>query len=481
MAQAKFLEGNLMRHVVSMAFASSIGLMALFFVDFLDMIFISMLGEAELAAAVGYAGSILFFTTSIGIGIAITTGALVARTLGQGDAERAKAFGTHVLVTGFVFGSFAAALVWIFVPDLLSFFGAKDRTLRLATEYLRIIVPSLPVLILAMCGGAILRAHGDARRSMWSTIAGGIVNAVLDPILIFGLDMKLQGAAWGSVAARVAVLIFAFWPIFKLYGGLIRPRLAGVLQDLNAIVGLAVPAMLTNVATPIGAAYVTRAVAQFGDEAVAGTAIISRLVPVSFAVVFALSGAIGPIVGQNFGARQYDRVRGTLINGLLFAGAYAVFVSVVLFLLRDSIGWLFSADGTALALIYLFCGPLSLAWFFNGALFVANASFNNLNRPTWSTILNWGRNTLGTMPFVSLGTQYWGAAGALIGQAAGGVIFAGIGVWLAFHLIRSYEDGRIDPDKRRRPIFQWYRPLNPHTNSRVERLQAALKASFRRF
>ena len=89
--QAVFLEGNLFRHIAVMSFTASVGLMALFIVDFVDMIFISMLGKSELAAAVGYAGAILFFTSSFGIGMAIAAGALVARALGAGMLKRRAA------------------------------------------------------------------------------------------------------------------------------------------------------------------------------------------------------------------------------------------------------------------------------------------------------------------------------------------------------------------------------------------------------
>ena len=85
--QAKFLEGNLLRHITVMSLTSSLGLMAVFAVDFIDMVFISMLGKAELAAAIGYAGAILFFTTSFGIGMAIAAGALVALTDGERETD----------------------------------------------------------------------------------------------------------------------------------------------------------------------------------------------------------------------------------------------------------------------------------------------------------------------------------------------------------------------------------------------------------
>jgi len=187
-------------------------------------------------------------------------------------------------------------------------------------------------------------------------------------------------------------------------------------------------------------------VAQFGDQAVAGMAIMGRLSPVAFAVIFALSGAVGPIIGQNFGARRYDRVRETLIAALQFTGLYVLAIAVALSLVRDGVVMLFSARGLTQDIIYLFCGPLALAYFFNGAVFVSNAAFNNLNRPFFSTLLNWGRHTLGTIPFVIVGAGMAGALGALIGQAAGGVFFGLFGIFTGFRLIRAYERGDIDPD-----------------------------------
>ena len=186
--RAVFLEGSLMRHITVMALTSSVGLMAVFLVDLVDMIFISMLGRDELAAAVGYAGAVLFFTTSFGIGMAIATGALVARAVGQGDSEGARRSASTALIYGVTFGAVFAALVWFNIPALLKLLGASGETLALGTHYLRIIIPSLPMLLVGMVGGAILRAHGAAKMAMWATLIGGAINAVLDPILILTLS-----------------------------------------------------------------------------------------------------------------------------------------------------------------------------------------------------------------------------------------------------------------------------------------------------
>ncbi|SUZ33296.1 Multidrug export protein MepA [Roseibaca ekhonensis] len=436
-ARAVFLEGNLFRHITVMALTSSVGLMAVFAVDFIDMVFIAMLGNAELAAAVGYAGAILFFTTSFGIGMAIAAGALVARALGKGDAELAKAQAAAALVWGVVFGAIFAAAVWLNLAPLAALMGATGETLDLAVHYLQIIVPSLPFLIVGMVGGAILRAHGDARRAMMATIWGALVNAVLDPILIFGLGLDLTGAALASVAARLAIAGTALIPIFRHHGGLVRPGLPEMSIAFVPIVTIAGPAILTQLATPVGQAVVTRAMASFGEAAVAGMAIVSRMTPVAFGVIFALSGAIGPVIGQNFGAGRMDRVRQAYRDGLLFCGLFTLAMTAILFALRGPIIGLFEAEGVTRDLLVLFCGPLALAFFFNGVIFVSNAAFNNMGYPFRSTWINWGRHTLGTVPFVLVGGALLGAAGVLIGQALGGVIFAAVGVAMVRRLMKD--------------------------------------------
>ena len=144
--QATFLEGSLLRHVTVMSLTASVGLMAIFFVDLVDMMFISMLGHAELAAAVGYAGAILFFTSSFGIGMAIAAGALVARALGAGDEPLAQQRATNTLFIGVLTSLIFAAVVWFNLESLAGLMGASGETLDLAVDYLSIIIPSLPVL-----------------------------------------------------------------------------------------------------------------------------------------------------------------------------------------------------------------------------------------------------------------------------------------------------------------------------------------------
>lgn len=210
--------------------------------------------------------------------------------------------------------------------------------------------------------------------------------------------------------------------------------------------------MLANIAAPVGGAYVTFAASEFGEAAVAGMAVIGRVTPIAFALIFTMSGSIGPIIGQNFGAGKHDRVRKAYNSSMVLIVVYVIPVVAVLYLLRGVIADVFSATGTARDLIYLFCGPLSLAWIFNGVIFISNASYNNLGHPFYSTWINWGRNTLGIIPFVYVAAQIWGAEGVLIGQMMGGAFAALVAFILSERLMKKSEQDAIPNLKD--PVFK---------------------------
>ena len=454
-----------MKHVITMTTTSALGLVTLFMVDLVDMYFLSLLGEVELAAAVGYSGSILFFTTSISIGVAIACGALVSKSIGENNNEKARRYIINIYVVGAFFAIVLAAVIWLYVPELLALLGAVGRTQELATQYLRIIIPTMPVMLIAMCSGAALRAVGAAALSMYSTVIAGVVNAVLDPILIFGFGMGIKGAAWASVAARVVMMLIGLYTSINKHNLISKFRVFHCIEDLPKIAAIALPAILTNISTPIGNAYVTATMAQFGDGAVAAMSVIGRVIPVAFGVVFALSGAVGPIVGQNFGAKQYHRVARTLSDSILFSLIYVAVISVILFLLRYQVPALFSLSGEAASLVIFFCTWIVFTFFFNGLQFVGNATFNNLGFPKYSTLLNFGKATLGTIPFVYLGAYFAGAQGVLAGQAIGSIVFGVLTYYFCKKLINNCADNEIEPGQKKSSFLRRF-PLWPYSSNR---------------
>lgn len=428
---AKFLSGPVMFHIWTMTSTSAIGLIGVFIVELIDMLFLSMLDSDDIIAGVGFAASISFFTVSLSIGITISMAALVSRMIGERNVSQARRYVVNIAVLALSLTSVLALIIWFNLASVFKLLGASGAPLDIGVSYLQILVPSLPVLATGMALSAALRAVGDAKLSMYATLFGGAVNAVLDPILIFSLNLGVEGAAIASVISRFVVLIVAFDGISRKHQLMARFVSSHFFQDLRQILKIAGPAMLTNMATPVGNAIVINAIAKFGGAYVAGFAIIGRISPVAFALVFALSGAVAPIIGQNYGARKLHRVKEVLWNALLFNVIYVVVVSLILYLFQNPLIALFNLKGEAAELMAVFCTWIAITFIFNGAQFVSNAAFNNLGKPIYAAWFNVGRSTLGTLPFVIAGAQMGGAPGVLIGQALGGFIFAAAGVVVA--------------------------------------------------
>ncbi len=440
--QGRLVTGSTLGHVIRMTAAGSIGLVAVFAVDALNLFYITLLRQPELTAALGYATALLFLAMSMSIGLSIAATALTSRALGRGQLALAREIaGASLIIVG---GCMAllALVSYPLIDPALHLLGARGQTLERAATLMRIVLPSWPLLGLGMCLSALLRATGDARRAMYVTLGAAATALVLDPLLILGLGLELHGVAIATVIVRVAMVAIGLHGLWHVHRLIARPDAARVLRELAPFMAIAMPAVLTQIATPVGNAFVTGAISSYGDEAIAGWTVIQRIIPVAFGLLFALSGAIGPIVGQNFGAQRLDRVSATVRDSLKVTLVYVLGIWALLALGSGQIADLFQAQGLARELIVFFCVFVAGSFLFNGALFVANAAFNNLGFAFYSTALNWGRSTLGVIPFVWLGQSWFGAKGVLAGYGLGVIAFGVFGMWWCFQVVGKMQEGK---------------------------------------
>jgi putative MATE family efflux protein len=422
------------------------GLMAIFAGDFANILFLGWLKDEAVIAAVGYGSAIVFFTISIGIGLSIAASALVSPAIGAGHYVRARRLSVNAHLASVLVAAVSGLLVWLWTPTLLGMMGATGRTLELAIRYLNIIVPSLPFLASAMTSAAVLRSVGDARRAMNITVSIAVVNTLLDPVLIYWLGLGIDGAALASSIARLVSMMIGLYGVIYVHNLMGRPSLKRFKSDVPLLATIAVPAVLTNIASPVANGYVTAAVSEFGDSAVAGWTIIGRVVPLAFGAIYALSGSIGPILGQNYGAGDHDRLKNAYTLSLAVTAAFTFVAWLCLALMAGPLTQLLNTTGEAADLVHLYCRWIAPLFLFMGALFVSNAAFNTLGRPRTSTLLNWGRATVGTIPPVMLGSSIAGVSGVLWGFMLGGIAFGCLAVWLGYRLIAEIANGRsFDP------------------------------------
>lgn len=438
---APFITGSTMRHVVIMTLTGALGLMALFAVDLVDLFFLSMLNQTAVTAAIGYAGTVVFTNLSVAIGSGIAAAALVARNVGAGDMVRARQYATSALLFSLLISAAITISINLVGGPLLSLLGAQGEAKRLAQLFIWTMTPGYILISGAICCSFILRGLGDARRAMYITLSAAIVTACMDPIFIFGLGWGIQGAAAATVVGYLVSFGIGLHGVIKVHKFLNPMLLSGLKRDFPALWAIALPAILTQLATPFANAYMTHEIAPFGDEAVAGFAIVGRVIPVAFGIIFALSGSVGPIIGQNYGARRHDRVRQTLNDGLVFATIYTLTTSLLLFIFRHQIAEAFNAAGRTVDIVVFFCTFIGVSWAFAGAQFVANAAFNNLGRARLSTWFNWGKATLGTIPFALVGAHLGGSEGILAGTAMGAVIFGIASVATAYRIVQASATG----------------------------------------
>lgn len=432
-APAVFTVGSTMRHVIVMTATGSVGLMAIFVVDLISLYWVSKLGEEALKAAVGYASQILFLAMAANIGMTIAISATTSRALGEGDRTVARRLAASGLAIATILAAAISVALFVFRdPILAGGLHAEGRAAEVASGFLAISLPANVFMMLGMGYSGVLRAAGDARRAMFVTLAGGVVTAFTDPLLIFGLGLGVYGAAWATVISRLVFFGVGLYGAVGVHGLVGRFDWAATRRDFKAVMTIGLPAMLANLATPVSAIYVVSVLSNLGVFAVAANTIVDRVIPVLFGVIFALTGSIGPILGQNLGAGLAGRVRRAVTDAFALAVGYALAAWALLALAAPLVVSAFDARGPSAEVVLFYCHFGVCAWVFVTCLFVANTVFNNLGFPFLSMAFNWGRATLGTIPFVTLGARWGGAQGAMLGIAAGAALFGLTGVAVAY-------------------------------------------------
>ena len=435
----KFLTGSTMKHVVSMSLMGSVGLISMFAVDLIDIYFLSLLDDWAIMAAMGYAITVTFFTTSFGLGLSVTAASFISRAIGQKDNAKADRLVAHMGAYIIGFMTLYSTIIYHKIQDILLFIGASRKTALLAQDYLEIMIPSAVFVALAITSSSILRCFGDGRRSMYVTLIGAGVNLILDPIFIFALDMGIQGAAIATVLSRFTMVCVGVYCIFEIHKVVPRLNRGKISSDFVKIAKFSTIAMCTNLASPIGNTLILMWLSPYGDSVISAWSVWGRLVPVFYGITFALSGAIGPIIGQNYGAYNMVRVRSVIKDALLFSCVIIITTSTIGFILRYDLANAFSLNAEStefFAFLFTYCSWLFV---FNALVFISNAIFNSLGVPHYSSLFSWARHVIGIVPFIIIGGYFFDAKGVALFAGLGGVVFGIISYSYALKYVKTIE------------------------------------------
>lgn len=459
MAQGRFLTGSTMGHVVRMTATGAFGITFVFLVDAANLLWISQLGQPQLVAAIGFAYAIQFFSVSSGVGLMIAATALVSRRIGEGDGAAARRQAGAAIAISCTIQGIVALLVVLLRHDLVALAGATGDTARLAARYLLLTVPSLIPMAVALAASGTLRAEGYGAKAMYVTLCSGAVLMVLDPIFIIWLGLGLDGAALGLVLFRFCLMGLALFFAAYQHDLIAWPDRDSVSDTWRPYMAIAVPAIATQMATPAGNYFLTIVMAPFGDDAVAAWAVVGRLTVLSFGGIFALSGAIGGIFGQNLGAGHYDRLRSTYRDALIFCALYTLVTWGLLLAVTPLVIDAFGLSGQGAEVLRAFTLVGAGAFIFLGGLFVSNAAFNTLGKPGRSTLLGWVKDGVLSWPLAALLAGVFGATGVIYGQAAAGALMGGLAALWGWRYVADLgpEANIAAPETRPWPNLDRYR------------------------
>ena len=424
---AGFTEGSVGRHLIRLGSFMAMGSLSMNLARFAEAIYLGFVGT-EALAAMGFAFPITIFLFAFAGGIGTGASSVIARAYGAGDRAQAARLVTHaellVLITGIVGG----AIGMVFAETVVTLLGAQGDVRTMATEYLSVYMLGFPLFMLSMVGSTLLRATGSAASPGVVMTTGSVIQIAVGPLLIFGWlgfpELGIAGAAWAYVASRVFSV--ALYIVILVRVRMVSWSLEGLMASWRAILHVGGPATASGLILPISMLVITRLLAGHGHEVVAGYTVASRVEVMVHMVLWSASSSISPFVGQNWGARNYARVRRAMRLCNWFCLAWGVVTFVVLAIAGDAVVRLIDPNETVreVAAMFFLIIPLSIG--FMGVMQVATSCFNALGQPFPPFVISIARSIAFYVPLAILGDFLWGYVGIFLATALTNVLLGAV-------------------------------------------------------
>lgn len=426
--------GPVAGHLVRMTIPMIWGIFAIISFQLVDIFYISLLGTQALAALT-FTFPVTFTVFSLILGMSIATSSVLSRQIGRGNWARVRRLTTHALLISFITSLILALLGIFLMGPVFRAMGADQNLMPMINDYMIIWFAGSVFINVPIVGNAAQRAAGDTFLPALIMTITAVVNAILDPLLIFGLlgfpALGIKGAAIATVFANACALIAGLYVIDRKLAMLTRSRkhlrLFG--DSAKRFLFIALPAGLTSTIQPITNAIIISLLASFGHAAVAAFGIVTRIEAFAFVIIMGLAVGMAPIVGQNWGAQKFERVKETLKKAFFFAVLWSLFVAAVLMVFAKPIASLFSkeADVISVAALYFWIIPATYA--LGNLVHGWGSAFNAIGMPQRSFIMIFVRLVLLNIPLAFIGAHLYGITGIF-----GSIAVTNIAAGIVFHL-----------------------------------------------
>ena len=378
--------------------------------------------------------------------------ARVSLLLGNRNTREANAILPNTLALSLLFYIVVSSLTFIFLEPILYAFGASEQTLPYASEYLKIIIPGHIFTSLSYAYTNIMRASGHPLRAMNTLILGAVLNVLLDPLFIFTFNLGIRGAAYATV---VSMFISCAWIMHFFFrkenllsfrkltfniSRFSRQRLKdlrfSILNSQFSILSIGLSSFLLHTATSLVNVLMNHTLQNHGgDLAIGAFGIITSFTSLIVMAIVGMAQGMQPIIGYNYGAGLYNRVKTTLKYCISIATIITTLGCIAALIFPNHIARLFTSDTQ---LINITASGLSIyasTFFVVGFHIITTNYFQSIGRAGVSIFLSLSRQILLLIPFILLFPPIWGLTGAWMAQPASNIISAAIAiVILSLHL-----------------------------------------------
>lgn len=299
-----------------------------------DLIVVGKLGGTAASAAVGAVAPVVNFLVNSFIGLSVGINAVLSRSLGQRDTERAGRVINTALISALVLGFVLMAVCFAFSVPLLKTLNCDEEYLEGAISYLNIYAIGIPAILIYNFAAAIIRSMGDTTRPFIYLVIAGIVNVVLNLVLCLVLENKVAAVAIATTVSQVIGAILTMWQLvfFKNGVGFNIKRLSFSFKELWSILKIGTPCAFNSALFSFSNLQMASTLNTYGTAATAGAAAASNIESVSSAITTGFNGTIVPFVGQNLGANNDERVKKSIIWGLVLTSSITFVVSMSIYI-----------------------------------------------------------------------------------------------------------------------------------------------------
>ncbi len=425
--------GAVRRHLVRLTVPMFLGISSMIVASMIDTIYIGWIGTLELAA-VSMTFPLVMGLSSVSMGLGVGATSIMSRTLGSGDRNRSLVLGSHTLVLVAVLVMSLAIAGWFNSQRMFELLGADATILPLAAGYIHVWFIGLPLFALPMVAMSMLRALGNARTPGALMVGGAFMQVLLAPALIFGVPgisegIGYLGSAWAFVISRAitcaaTAVVLARAGMFQRLGSV-----ASVLQSWREVLRIGVPSVLTNMIGPASMGVIFSLLSRHGPAVIAGFGVAVRIESLALMILMALSASVNPVVGQNFGAKRYDRIGEAVRLGYRFAIAWGAFATIFFAMFGDAIVGLINDDPAVVEATYWYLLLVPVSYALMGMSMIASSCFVALGRPTPSLLLALMRMLVLYVPLAWLADAVWGYRGIFVAGSLCTAIVAGAAHW----------------------------------------------------